>query len=311
MDPIRDATHPSIFRMLRRMPCRMSHPASHWMRTIIVVTSAALSVLIAAGPTAVAAPDAGPAAAKTSKEPKAPKAAPKGSKGKTAAGGAAGAAGTAGTTALDPKAEKPPAAPAAAAAAEAPKTGAAAPAGSSPMAELKKSNLALDKVLQRNRPNWSPEAELQRSEVRKIVGSFLDYGELARRALARHWEPLTPKQREEFVGTLRELVERSYLRQVHGNASYNIKYDKEEKNGNEATVTATLNTMARGKKVLIALEYKMLYKDHWVVYDVLTDDQSMLENYRAEFNKIITKESFDALLKKMKKKLDEKDEKEN
>ena len=53
----------------------------------------------------------------------------------------------------------------------------------------------------------------------------------------------------------------------------------------------------------------MLWKEgHWVVYDVLTDDQSMLENYRAEFNKIITKESFDALLKKMKKKLDEKTE---
>jgi phospholipid transport system substrate-binding protein len=147
--------------------------------------------------------------------------------------------------------------------------------------------------------------------VRKIVGSFLDYGELARRALARHWEPLTPKQREDFVSTLRELVERSYLRQIHGNAAYNIKYDKEtkEKSGTEATVTATLNPVSRGKKVAIALEYKMLYKDgHWVVYDVLTDDQSMLENYRAEFNKIITKESFDALLKKMKNKLDEKEE---
>jgi phospholipid transport system substrate-binding protein len=189
------------------------------------------------------------------------------------------------------------------------KPAAAAPAGSSPMAELKRSNLALDKALQKNRPNWSPEAELQRAEVRKIVGSFLDYGELARRALARHWEPLTPKQREEFVSTLRELVERSYLKQVHGNAAYNIKYEKEEKTGNDATVTATLNTMARGKKVIIALEYKMLYKDgHWVVYDVLTDEQSMLENYRAEFNKIITKESFEALLKKMKKKLDEKEE---
>jgi len=186
---------------------------------------------------------------------------------------------------------------------------AAPPAGSSPMAELKKSNLALDKALSKNRPNWSPEAELQRSEVRKIVGGFLDYGELARRALARHWDPLTPKQREEFVNTLRELVERSYLRQIHGNAAYNIKYDKEEKNGNEATVFATLNTTSRGKKVVIALEYHMLYKDgHWVVYDVVTDDQSMLENYRAEFNKIINKESFDALLKKMKNKLDEKEE---
>jgi phospholipid transport system substrate-binding protein len=102
-------------------------------------------------------------------------------------------------------------------------------------------------------------------------------------------------------------VERSYLRQMRSSPNYNIKYDKEEKTGHEATVIATLNTMARGKKVAVALEYKMLWKDgHWVVYDVLTDDQSMLENYRAEFNKIITKESFDALLKRMKKKLDEK-----
>jgi phospholipid transport system substrate-binding protein len=179
------------------------------------------------------------------------------------------------------------------------------------MAELKRSNEKLDKILQKNRPDWSPEAELQRSEVRKLVGSFLDYGELAKRSLARHWEGLTVKQRDEFVNTLRELVERSYLKQVHGNANYNIKYDKETKQDSEATVTGMLNTMARGKKVKIALEYKMLWRgDHWVVYDVVTDEQSMLENYRAEFNKIINKEGFDALMKRMNKKLNEKDEKE-
>ncbi len=230
---------------------------------------------------------------------------PKAAKGK-AATGAAGAAGNAGDKDPAPAAGDKVASGDKAAAGD--KATALPPASASPMAELKKSNLALDKVLQKNRPNWSPEAELQRTEVRKIVGGFLDYGELARRALARHWDPLSPKQREEFVNTLRELVERSYLRQIHGNAAYNIKYEKEEKNGSEAAVTASLNTTSRGKKVVIALEYRMLYKDHWVVYDVLTDDQSMLENYRAEFNKIITKESFDALMKKMKKKLDEKEE---
>ena len=183
------------------------------------------------------------------------------------------------------------------------------PAGSSPMAELKRSNEKLDKILQKNRPGWSIEAEAQRADVRKVVGSFLDYGELARRALAKHWDGLSGKQREEFVETLRELVERSYLRQVHGNANYNIKYDKETKQDSEADVTGVLNTMARGKKVKIALEYKMLWKgDHWVVYDVVTDEQSMLENYRAEFNKIINKDGFDALLKRMKKKLAEKEE---
>jgi phospholipid transport system substrate-binding protein len=183
------------------------------------------------------------------------------------------------------------------------------PANSSPMAELKRSNEKLDKILTKNRPNWSPEAELQREEVRKLVGSFLDYNELSRRSLARHWDTISSKQREEFVSTLRDLVERSYLKQVHGNANYNIKYDKEIKDGNDATVTGVLNTTARGKKVKIALEYKMLWRgDHWVVYDVVTDEQSMVENYRAEFNKIINKDGFETLLKRMKRKLDEKEE---
>jgi phospholipid transport system substrate-binding protein len=217
------------------------------------------------------------------------------------------------TTAIAAKAAKAEAKPAAgeksAAAEKAPAKADPPPAGSSPMAELKRSNEKLDKVLQKNRPNWSPEAELQREEVRKLVGSFLDYGELARRALSKHWDGLAVKQRDEFVETLRELVERSYLKQVHGNANYNIKYDKETKDGSEATVTGVLNTVARNKKVKIALEYRMLWKgDHWVVYDVVTDEQSMLENYRAEFNKIINKEGFDALMKRMKKKLAEKEE---
>jgi phospholipid transport system substrate-binding protein len=219
------------------------------------------------------------------------------------------------------KASKPPAAVAAGekaatadkAAAPAEKPGsddkAAPPPTGSPMAELKKSNGDLDKILKKNVPGWTPEAELQRTEVRKLVGGFLDYGELARRALARHWEGLTPKQREEFSNTLRELVERSYLRQMHGGGGYNIKYDKEAKTGNEAVVDATLHTTSRGKKVEMALQYKMLGKNgHWVVYDVLTDEQSMLENYRAEFNKIIAKDGFDALMRRMKKKLEEKEE---
>src|SRR4051794_4063266 len=46
----------------------------------------------------------------------------------------------------------------------------APPASSSPMAELKKSNAQLDKILTKNKPGWSPEADLQRAEVRKVVG---------------------------------------------------------------------------------------------------------------------------------------------
>lgn len=181
------------------------------------------------------------------------------------------------------------------------------PADSSPLAELKKSNAALKKVLQKQAPNWSPERDVRNAEVRKVVGGFLDFEELSRRALAKHWEKLTPVQRVDFVQTLRDLVERNYVSQIHGQPDYDLKFEKERKTDGDASVNATLSTVARKKKVKVALEYKLIWKNgRWVVYDVVTDDQSLIENYRAEFNKIINKEGFDALLKRMKKKLADK-----
>ena len=179
------------------------------------------------------------------------------------------------------------------------------PPGTSPMADLKKSNAALRKLFQKSSPSWSPEHDAKRSEMRKIVSGFLDFEELAHRSLARHWDGLTPKQRSEFVGVLRDLIERNYIKQVHGQPNYDLRFRKEAIANSEATVNATLDSSNDGKKVTVEMEYKLLYKgDRWLVYDVITDEQSMLENYRAEFNKIITKESFDALLKRMKKRLE-------
>jgi phospholipid transport system substrate-binding protein len=173
------------------------------------------------------------------------------------------------------------------------------------MAELKKSNAALKKLFAKSAPSWSPEQEAKRSEMRKIVNGFLDFEELSHRALARHWDGLQPKQRSEFVSVLRDLIERNYIKQVHGQPDYEITFEKETTSGSEATVNATLHAKAQGKKKSIEMEYKLLYKgNRWLVYDVVTDEQSMLETYRAEFNRTITKESFEALLKRMKKRLE-------
>jgi phospholipid transport system substrate-binding protein len=190
----------------------------------------------------------------------------------------------------------------------APKAPGAPPPDSSPLADLKKSNANLKKILAKQPANWTPEHDAKNSEVRKTVDQFLDFEELAKRSLARHWDGLSPKQRTEFVATLRDLVERNYLKQIHGSPNYDLKFDKETKEGNEASVHGVLNTVtAKGKKVNVDLEYKMVWKGgHWVVYDVITDEQSLLENYRAEFNKIIEKDGFEALLKRMRKKLNEK-----
>ncbi|HEY0711163.1 MAG TPA: ABC transporter substrate-binding protein [Polyangia bacterium] len=183
----------------------------------------------------------------------------------------------------------------------------AAAEGGSPRVALEQANAKLKKQFGNRKPSWSPEAEARNADIQKIVGSFLDFEEIARRSLAKHWDGLAPKQRAEFVKTLRELIERNYLRQLYGQPDYNLKLTDEQVTGTDATVTGTLLAKAKGKKVTMALEYKLVRKNNrWVVYDIITDDLSLLENYRAEFNKVIQKESFEALLAKMKKKLAEK-----
>ena len=43
----------------------------------------------------------------------------------------------------------------------------------------------------------------------------------------------------------------------------------------------------------------------WRVWDVITDEVPLTRNYKTQFNKIITEQSYDALIKKMKTKLAE------
>jgi ABC-type transporter MlaC component len=183
------------------------------------------------------------------------------------------------------------------------------PSGSSPTADLKHYNAALKKLLLMPSPS-SSEYDTERAEMRRIVQILLlvslplDFEDLVRRALAGHWDQITPEQRTEIVGVVRALAERNLSKQLYDQPNYDLRFTKETVTGSEATVDATLEWPYQGKMASVVMEWKLLYKrGSWLVYDVITDQQSMLENYRAEFHKIITKKSFNVLLERMKKHL--------
>ena len=56
----------------------------------------------------------------------------------------------------------------------------------------------------------------------------------------------------------------------------------------------------------IPVEYRMRLRDgKWLVYDVVIEGVSLIANYRAQFNKIITTSSYEELVKRMKTKQEE------
>ncbi|MEW6600781.1 MAG: ABC transporter substrate-binding protein, partial [Nitrospirota bacterium] len=60
------------------------------------------------------------------------------------------------------------------------------------------------------------------------------------------------------------------------------------------------------KKVDIPIDYKVILKDgKWLVYDVVIEGVSFISTYRSQYDEIIVSESYPALMRKMKEKLDE------
>jgi phospholipid transport system substrate-binding protein len=175
-----------------------------------------------------------------------------------------------------------------------------------PMATLKLKNGEVDKLLRQHPEKGSPQEAKQKDQIKQLAATLLDYEELAKRALAQHWDTLKPEQRTEFVTTLRELIERNYTRQLRTNLDYQVQYKKEDVDGDTAVVATVVKVKTAGKASDAEIVYKLRKNpDGWRVWDIITDESSLVRNYKSEFNKIITEKSYDELIKKMKSKLAE------
>jgi phospholipid transport system substrate-binding protein len=176
------------------------------------------------------------------------------------------------------------------------------------MAQLVQSTDAVRACLRGSYPSWSPEAEVQRSAVKRLIGGSMDYAEMSRRALGDHWKSLSDQQRVQFVADLGRLIESRYLAPgTYLGPDSQIRFDKESVTTHgTASVFATVLAERRKKTLRLTVEYRLLLKgDRWVVYDLVTDGKSLLESYRGEFDKIIARESVSALLQKIRQRADE------
>ena len=143
----------------------------------------------------------------------------------------------------------------------------------------------------------------RRRAVRKVANDIFDFVEIARRSLARNWQPLTEPQRTEFVTLFADLLERSYISKIELYGGEKILYAGERVDGEAATVSTKIVTK-NGTEVPI--DYRLQKRgDRWLVYDVNIEGVSLVSNYRTQFNKIIQTGSYADLVLKMRTKQDE------
>jgi len=175
----------------------------------------------------------------------------------------------------------------------------------SPMSQLIRSTEELQTCLRREYPSWSPEADLQKSVARRLIDHAMDYREISRRALGRNWDRLSEDDRAEFVTDLGKLIQnRSLSRGLDIAPDVRVHFDRESvSERGTASVYATIVPPPKPRSPRsVEVEYRLIWKgDHWAVYDVVTDGDSLLEGYRAQFDRIIARESFAGLMRRMKR----------
>ena len=132
------------------------------------------------------------------------------------------------------------------------------------------------------------------AKVRNVVSTRFDFREAAQRALGREWQARAPAEREEFVRLFADLLERSYISRIASRASVRggltVRYLGESVDGNVATVTTTIASRAGGE---LPVEYQMIaFDERWAVYDIRVDGISIVDNYRAQFARILRQSSY-------------------
>jgi phospholipid transport system substrate-binding protein len=141
--------------------------------------------------------------------------------------------------------------------------------------------------------------------IRRHVDEVFDFREAAILALGHEWSARTALEQNEFVGLFADLLERSFVWRVAGKAvlggGVKVHYVGETVQGDTATVDTALN--ARDGNDL-KLGFRMVRRaDRWVVRDVVMDGVSTMENYHAQFQRVVRDSSWRDLMSQLRAKV--------
>lgn len=145
--------------------------------------------------------------------------------------------------------------------------------------------------------------DVRREKMMGLINERFDFVEMSMMTLGKNWKILSQEEKDEFQGLFANLLQNNYIGRIESYSDELIVYDKEvfagEQNSRARVYT---NILKNGHE--IPINYSMVKKgEDWFVYDVVIEGVSLVRNYRTEFGRILNKENFAGLIKRMQEKI--------
>lgn len=170
----------------------------------------------------------------------------------------------------------------------------------SPALEYLRTNLArVQQVL--TDPKLAGDEHLfqRRKLVRPVLQQLFDFPEMSRRSLGANARRYKDRLGE-FTPLFVDFLEHSYMGTLEKNGDAKIQYVKEILDGENRQIS-TKTRLKDGSEY--SVDYILyLSPAGWRVYDVSVEGISLVNNYRSQFDRVLNKKSFDALLQDLREK---------
>jgi len=140
----------------------------------------------------------------------------------------------------------------------------------------------------------SAEQKKERVEqLKAIINPIFDYEEVARRTLAAHWRRRSPAEQEEFTKLFRAFLEKIYSDRIDHYEGERVVFARENVDQEYAEVEAKVIGLKNEESPVL---YRLKRSDgKWKVYDAAVENISIVNNFRSQFDRVISKSSFDEL----------------
>ncbi len=151
-------------------------------------------------------------------------------------------------------------------------------------------------------------ARAQRDEqVARILNSMLDIDELGRRALDPMLGQQSAEHQQQFLTLLRRLIESNYRQNLDATLDWGITYANDEPGdgGSDAVVRTVARSRTDARAAPVTVDYRLHRAGTaWIVYDIVTNNVSLVQTYHDAYTRIVREHGFDDLLARMRRRVD-------
>lgn len=143
--------------------------------------------------------------------------------------------------------------------------------------------------------------EDKKERLWKQLEPIFDFKAISKMALGRHWKKHTPEERKKFTDIFTTILKNVYLNKTASYSGKKVIFKQQFVQAGRAKVQTNIIT-DKGKKVSVDLSMHKI-DGSWKVYDMTIEGVSIVNNYRSQFNTILSKSSFKDLLGKLREKV--------